>query len=310
MGLFVSRQFDSSGHVRLDSTRLASTNAGGGTGGVPVLCYHFLRDKSDPLRLLRVFGYVVLSLPLLNDSELWTISVSEFERQMEYLKSREYHTVTLDELHDWQEGRRELPSNPIVITFDDGDESAYDLALPILSRLGFRATLFVVTARVGTRWGDVRCLDWARLRELEESGVFRIESHTDDMHFKVNADGAMRPVFVAASTHSYDIEGAPNWESAVRKDLEQSRAAIERHIGRAPAFLAWPYGAATPELDHLATDVGFLRTCSLRARPNARMSTFAQGAHTPVEISRYTITARTSLRVFRSILEGTYRPSA
>ena len=306
MGLVVSRQFDSSGHVRLDATPASSPTAIVTADGVPVLCYHYLRDKSDPLRLLRVFGYVVLSLPLLNDSELWTISSGEFERQMEFLKSRGYHTVTLDELHEWQEGRRQLPRNPIVITFDDGDESVYNLALPILARMGFRATLFVVTSRVGTKWGDVRCLDWARLRELEDSGVFRIESHTDDMHFKVNAEGDTRPVFVAASEHGYEIEGRPGWENAVRTDLQQSRAAIERHIGRPPVFLAWPYGSATPELDRLATNAGFLRTCSLRARPNVRAST----ASVPIEISRFTITARTSLRVFRSMLEGTYRPSA
>ncbi len=310
MGLVVSRQFDASGHVRLDATTTASPSATIGPGGVPVLCYHYLRDKSDPLRLLRVFGYVVLSLPLLNDSELWTTSVGEFERQMEFLKSRDYHTITLDELHEWQEGRRDLPRNPIVITFDDGDESVYNLALPILARMGFRATLFVVTSRVGTKWDDVNCLDWARLRELQDSGVFRIESHTDDLHFKVNSKGDMRPVFVAASQYGYEIEGRPGWENAVRADLELSRASIERHIGRAPKFLAWPYGSATPELDHLATDAGFLRTCSLRARNNERAPGAGAGGGVPIEISRFTITARTSLRAFRSMLEGTYRPSA
>ncbi len=312
MGLLVVRGFDSSGRVRFDAPRTGSTGelAGGAAPGVPVLCYHYLRDKSDPLRLLRVFGYVVLSLPLLNDSELWTTSASEFERQMEFLKESGYHAVTLDELHEWQSGWRELPGKPIVITFDDGDESVYDLALPILARMGFRATLFVVTSRVGTHWNEVRCLDWTRLKELEDSGVFRIESHTDDMHFKVNADGAMRPVFVAASSHGFEMEGSTDWERAVRADLARSRDAIESHVGRAPSFLAWPYGAATQELDRIATEEGFLRTCSLRARPNPRASRGVGGRSAPIEISRYTITARTSLRIFRSMLDGTYRPGA
>lgn len=311
MGWVVSQGFDSAGRLRTDyaTTQTASVDFEGVSPGVPVFCYHYLRHKSDPIRLLRVFGYVVLSLPLLDDSELWTTSVSEFERQMEFLKSRGYHAVTLDELHQWQMGMRELPGRPVVITFDDGDKSVYDLAFPILARLGFRATLFVVTSRVGTRWDDVDCLDWARLRELEESGVFQIESHSHDMHYKVEAGGSVRPVFVAASGHGFEIEGAPNWEDAVRHDLTQSYEAIERHMGRSPAFLAWPYGAATPELDRLAREVGFLRTCTLRARSNTR---FARGQAGPslqeIEIPRYTITARTSLRVFRSMLEGTFRP--
>lgn len=310
MGLVVSRGFDSSGHVRLDTDAhdavLADQRP---AAGVPVLCYHYLRDKSDPLRLLRVFGYVVLSLPLLNDTELWTTSVTEFERQMEYLKENGYHSVTLEELYEWQLGRRDLPSKPIVITFDDGEQSAYDLALPILSRMGFRASLFVVTSKVGTRWEGVQCLDWDRLRELEESGVFRIESHSHDMHYKVDADGAMRPVLVAASTYGFKFGGYVDWEQAVRNDLERSRSEIQHYIGRAPSFLAWPYGAASPELERIAQEAGFSSTCTLRARPNARATMAAGNGTAAQDISRYTITARTSLRAFRSMLEGTYRPN-
>jgi peptidoglycan/xylan/chitin deacetylase (PgdA/CDA1 family) len=313
MGFFVSRGFDSSGRVRFEAPapRPAGMVAEDGTAArIPVLCYHYLRDKSDPLRLLRVFGYVVLSLPLLNDTELWTTGVSEFERHMAYLKESGYYTITLDELHDWQTGQRDLPGKPVVITFDDGDESVYELALPILARYGFRASLFVVTGHIGTRWNDVNSLDWSRLRELDQSGVFRIESHSHDMHYKVEAGGAMQPVFVAASAHGFEIERAPSWEDAVRDDLMRSRDEIERHIGRSSAFLAWPYGAATPELDRIAREAGFLRTCTLRARPNPRVTTAVSDSIMPIEISRYTITARTSLRDFRAMLDGTYRPNA
>ncbi|MCI0452685.1 MAG: polysaccharide deacetylase family protein [Candidatus Latescibacteria bacterium] len=312
MGLLVARGFDSSGGVRFEAPapRPASMVADDGTAArIPVLCYHYLRDKSDPLRLLRVFGYVVLSLPLLNDSELWTTSVSEFERHIQYLKESGYYTITLDELHEWQSGRRELPGRPVVITFDDGDESVYELGLPILARYGFRASLFVVTGRVGTKWDDVNCLDWSRLRELDQSGVFRIESHSHDMHYKVEAEGTVRPVFVAAAAHGFEFERAPSWEDAVREDLMRSRDEIEKNIGRASAYLAWPYGATTPELDRIALEAGFLRTCTLRARPNPRVTTAASGAAAPTEIARYTITARTSLRDFRAMLDGTYRPN-
>ncbi|HEU4929392.1 MAG TPA: polysaccharide deacetylase family protein, partial [Candidatus Krumholzibacteria bacterium] len=221
-----------------------------------------------------------------------------------------YHAVTLDELHEWQTGRRELPGKPVVITFDDGDQSVYDLALPILARYGFRATLFVVTSRVGTRWNGIDCLDWSRLRELEESGVFRVESHTDDLHYKVETADHTEPVFVAASEHGAEIDGSRDWERKVREDLQRSSAAIERNLGRQPHFLAWPYGAANAKLNRIAAEEGFVRTCSLRAKRNVRVFATASNAAPPVEISRYTITARTSLRVFKSILDGTHRPQA
>src|SRR5882672_873269 len=95
-----------------------------------VLCYHYVRGPVGPVQFLRVFGYVVLSLPLLDDSEIWKVSRRGFERQMQYLVARGYHTVTLDDLHEWQMGRHELPAKSIVLTFDDGEESQYLYAYP------------------------------------------------------------------------------------------------------------------------------------------------------------------------------------
>jgi peptidoglycan/xylan/chitin deacetylase (PgdA/CDA1 family) len=278
---------------------------------VPVLCYHYIRGKSDPIRLVRVFGYVVLSLPLLDNSELWTTSASGFERQMEYLARRGYNTITLDELNEWQIGLRELPPHPVVITFDDADQSIYDYAFPVLKRLGLRATVFVVTGRVGTRWGEVRVLDWARLREMQESGVFDIQSHTHDLHYKVNEGSAAQPVFLAATQSGETVAGVSSWDELVRADLTRSRNAIRAHIGRTPAYLAWPYGFGNPRVDRVAREVGFTRTCSLRRGVNTPLrATPATSDTDAFEIARYTITARTSLRAFRAMIAGAHEPDA
>lgn len=293
-----------SGDARPDTVTAAAQH-------VPVLCYHYIRGKSDPIRLVRVFGYVVLSLPLLDDSELWTTSAGGFERQMEYLVQRGYHTVTLDELNEWQQGLRDLPPRSVAITFDDADQSVYDYAFPVLKRLGLRATVFVVTGHVGQRWGTLNVLDWPRLREMQESGVFDIQSHTHDLHYKVNEGNAARPVFLAATEPGQPVAGVSSWEDLVRDDLTRSRDAIRTHIGRTPAYLAWPYGFGNPRVDRVAYEVGFTRTCSLRLGPNPRLASTPVTSDTDTfEIARYTITARTSLRVFRAMIAGTYQPDA
>jgi len=278
---------------------------------VPVLCYHYVRGPVGPLQFVRVFGYVVLSLPLLNDNELWKVSQRGFEQQMRYLVSRGYHTVSLDDVHEWQMGRRELPAKSVVLTFDDGDESVYKYAYPILQKYGLRATAFVVTARVGTTWDGLHCLDWGRLREMQRSGVFDIESHTHDMHYKVGPREDVQPVFVAASEDPTAHAVGTHWDTAVFNDLATSREMIARQIGRTPHFLAWPYGFGNPAVDGLAVQAGFTRTCSLHAAPNRPLD----GEHLALsdserfEIPRYTVTARTSLRTFRQMLEGTYSPA-
>jgi peptidoglycan/xylan/chitin deacetylase (PgdA/CDA1 family) len=279
---------------------------------VPVLCYHYVRGPANPIQLVRVFGYVVLSLPLLNDSELWKVSRGGFERQMEYLAARGYRTVTLDDLHEWQMGRRVLPDKSIVITFDDGDESTYRYAYPVLEKHGFKATLFVVTARVGTRWNGIQCLDWSRLREMQRSGVFEIESHTHDLHYKVGQRNDAEPVFVAASQGSSARQIGSRGTIDVFADLSRSRDQIERHIGRTPRFLAWPYGFGNPVVDQMAFEAGFTRTCALRARPNRKLGagqSLVLSDTERFEIPRYAVTARTSLRTFREMLEGTYNPA-
>jgi peptidoglycan/xylan/chitin deacetylase (PgdA/CDA1 family) len=278
---------------------------------VPVLCYHYVRGPGSPLQLARVFGYVVLSLPLLDDSELWKVSRRGFERQIEYLVRRGYRTVSLDDVHEWQMGRRELPPRSIVITFDDADESVYKHAYPVLKKHGLRATVFVVTARVGTTWNGIRCLDWDRLREMQRSGVFDIESHTHDLHYKVGERDDARPVFVAASESPSARGVGARWDDALFDDLNSSRVTIERQIGRSPRYLAWPYGFGNPAVDQVAVDAGFMRTCSLRGRPTRRIAgeRFVLSDTERFEIPRYTVTARTSLRTFREMLQGTYQPA-
>jgi peptidoglycan/xylan/chitin deacetylase (PgdA/CDA1 family) len=313
LGTMVSTGHDAGNRLRAAGAAKASLPPvkldGSAPERVPVLCYHYLRGPGDPLRVLRVFGYVVLSLPLLDDSELWTTSARGFETQMEYLVARGYHTVTLDEMNEWQLGLRELPPNPVVITFDDADRSVFDHAFPILQRLGLRATVFVVTSRVGQQWGNVDCLGWDALREMQVSGVFDIQSHTHDLHYKVDDGAAAQPVFLAASEDGRPVNGVDDWEALVRADLTESRRAIQREIGRTPSYLAWPYGFGNPRVDRVAAEVGFTRTCALRARPNPPMNATPVTSDTDAfEISRYTMTARTSLRTFREMLAGTHLP--
>jgi peptidoglycan/xylan/chitin deacetylase (PgdA/CDA1 family) len=200
----------------------------------------------------------------------------------------------------------------VVITFDDGDESAYTIAYPLLEKHGLKATVFVVTRRVGTAWNGIRCLDWDRLRELERSGVFDIESHTHDMHYKVGDHDNSQPVFVAASRDRTSQPAGSGWADELFTDLTTSREHIERQIGRTPRYLAWPYGFGNADVDQVAIEAGFLRTCALRARANRRLAagqSLVLSDTERFEIPRYTVTARTSLRAFREMLEGTYQPT-
>lgn len=290
--------------------------------GVPVLCYHYLRNNITPFGALKALGALCLSIPLVRDMDLWTLTRSNFERQMSILKENGYESIGLDDVVAWQRGQKELPEKSVVITFDDGDRSIYDVARPVLEKFGYKATIFVVTSRVGRRWDRVDMMTWAELRELQDSGVFTIESHSHALHYQVDTDEGRFPVFQAASWDLYHFPDEDSWQDAVFKDLAESRRLIKRHLGYESRFLAWPFGHASGPLDRIAVAAGFDGLCTLVAGKNPRTdyplvvmdpSSLVDGWKAPVngrsgtrrravEIDRYTMTARTSRETFENMI--------
>ena len=63
---------------------------------------------------------------------------SEFAEQMQALKQAGWHAVTLDQVQAyWKHGAPLGAGRPIVISFDNGYQSQYTQALPVLRRLGW-----------------------------------------------------------------------------------------------------------------------------------------------------------------------------
>jgi len=68
------------------------------------------------------------------------VTPSEFAAQMQALKSAGWHAVTLDQVQAyWSRGVPLGPGKPVVLTFDNGYQSQYTQALPVLRRLGWAA---------------------------------------------------------------------------------------------------------------------------------------------------------------------------
>jgi peptidoglycan/xylan/chitin deacetylase (PgdA/CDA1 family) len=65
-----------------------------------------------------------------------------FRMQIEYLK-RYYNVISLDQLVDCYRDGKEFPDNSVVITIDDGYQSNYSIAYPILKQYGIPATIFL-----------------------------------------------------------------------------------------------------------------------------------------------------------------------
>ncbi|GAF79493.1 unnamed protein product, partial [marine sediment metagenome] len=75
-----------------------------------------------------------------NEADSWAVTPSRFEQEMQWLAEKEYRGVSLREFYEDIEQEK-----VVVITFDDGYKDFHDIAMPILSKLDFKATVFVLS---------------------------------------------------------------------------------------------------------------------------------------------------------------------
>lgn len=110
-----------------------------------IVTYHHVADP-DPN-----YGY---------DPDVADATPEQFRRQMELL-ARYCTPIGMDELIRALDGAP-LPTNPVMVTFDDGYRSCHEVALPILRAVGMRATFFIATSYVSER----RLYWWERIALL------------------------------------------------------------------------------------------------------------------------------------------------
>ena len=78
-----------------------------------------------------------------------SISPALFRRQIEFLALQGYQSLSLSEALSLLLGKRTLSKPGIVLCFDDGFRSVYDVAFPVLRAHGFTATFFVISDYCG-----------------------------------------------------------------------------------------------------------------------------------------------------------------
>ena len=118
---------------------------------LPILTFHALDAKSDAI----------------------AFSPEQFERGLEILHGRGYRSIALTDAVDMVRSGKGFPDDAFVLTFDDGYQSVYEQALPLLQRFGFTATVFVPVGANGCppRLEGREMLDANGIRALRSAGV-------------------------------------------------------------------------------------------------------------------------------------------
>lgn len=172
--------------------------------------------------------------------DVWSVSPSDFERQMRQLKDEGYETVLPSDLVAYTQHRKSLPKKPVVITFDDGSQSVKEWAYPILKRHGYRAMVYLITEATADEPENRKeseghpCLTWSEVREMKKEGTFAFGAHT------VHRDRAL-------------LVSQPALE------IEQAYREIENKAGSKPDSFSYPYnqGAGNPAIEELVRRAGY-----------------------------------------------------
>lgn len=181
---------------------------------IPVLMYHHVAP--DPSRI----GLGLRVRP------------ADFDAQMGYLFQNGYRTVGLQDVVKAIHGCLDLPSKPIVITFDDGYEDVYRYAFPILRKYGYTATIFLISSWLDQP-GKYGAMSWDQVKAMAREGM-QFGAHT-----------VSHPNLLKLPLRQ------------VLEEMTESRAAIEAHVGQPVKALAYPYGLFNSDIKLLAQRAGY-----------------------------------------------------
>lgn len=163
------------------------------------------------------------------------VSPAVFAEQMKWLQENDYHIVSLDDFYQAALGDGELPSKPVVITFDDSTKDQYQNGFPILKKYGVTATFFIKLNNIGEGG-----MTWGMLREMVHSGM-TLGSHS------VNHDNMAQ---MDSETLAYEFE--------------KSKSVIEKETGVPVKYFAYPGGAYNSTTVAYAKYAGYLAAMATR----------------------------------------------
>ena len=179
---------------------------------VPVLMYHSIDPNGDDMSP--------------------HISPAVFEKQMDFLAVNHYNVVAPEKIIAIMKREEKMPRKTAAITTDDGFENFYTYAFPLLKKYNLKAAVFMIADKIGSSG----MLNWHELREMSDSGLVTIGSHTKS-----------HPWLPAVSID----------EDKMREELAGSKKILEEGLGRRVDFICYPNGGFNDLTKETAKEAGY-----------------------------------------------------
>jgi len=202
---------------------------------LPIVMYHQISQKPSKL-------------------STYVISAEEFEQDLKLFKDQGFTTITVNDLIKFCTKKGRLPEKPIMLTFDDGYESDYVYALPLLEKYQMKA-IFSIVGEFTDEFSkpdvikniDYASLSWDEIREMHESGYADFQNHSYSLHNNSKRKGAL------PHRHESDSE----YQKMINDNLGRLNAEFKDHIGIMPEAFTCPFGSYNDRLKEAVRKAGF-----------------------------------------------------
>jgi biofilm PGA synthesis lipoprotein PgaB len=212
-----------------------------------------------------------------------TVTQSKLASDFQWLNDHGYETILPSQLISGEP----LPKKPILVTFDDGYRSNYELAYPLFQKYDTRAVISIMVYMQDTSASTF--ITWDMCREMVDSGLVEIGSHTYLLHNLDSRNGNFTPGGINGIQRKPE-ESDADFKQRVLDDLQSSHDLIEQNLGQKPTLFAYPFGIrekdAEPLIDRLFPVTVITKT---------GMADLSSGTK---NLNRFTVTMRTNLSSF------------
>ncbi len=184
----------------------------------------------------------------------YVISVDDLEKDFAFLSENGYKTVSARQAADYAAGRGTLPEKPVIITFDDGFESVYAYAFPLLKKYSMTAEVFVVGSicdfysSANDHNLSYSYLTWDEIKEMSDSGFVNVQNHTYNLHSNTAGRDGMK---------MKSGESEAKYKKLITEDLVKNNEKIKAATGKSPAAVAYPFGSFGKVTAQTVGELGF-----------------------------------------------------
>lgn len=172
------------------------------------------------------------------------ITKDNFERHLQYFKSKGFTTISFKELEEFRLLQRDLndfPKKPLILTFDDGYVDNLRNAGPLLKKYNMKATIFLLANP------EVRSNFWDEESGDPEHPIMSLEEKKELLQY---------PFEIGSHGFKHDKITSMTVTEAFR-ELSESKKILQDQLGVSINTFAFTYGVTAPWAARLAQKAGY-----------------------------------------------------